>query len=107
MKSIEMIQKLSVLHCVYQTIASADGSVVEERDNVAIEFALAELGLLSDYYWNSGLQMNPHDCFIHVSNLSNEDKLLFRNLLLRIAEMGGNKLFRINCANHIIQLTNS
>ena len=101
-----MIQKLSVLHCVYQTIASADGSIVEERDNVAIEFALAELGLSSDYYWNSGIQMHPNDCFIHVSSLSTEDKLLFRNLLLRIAEMGGNKLFRINCAHHIIQLAN-
>ena len=101
-----MIQKLSVLHCVYQTIASADGSIVEERDNVAIQFALDELGLSSHYYWNSGMQMHPNDCFIHVSNLNEEDKILFRNLLLKIAEMGGNKLFRLNCAKHIIQLAN-
>ena len=99
-----MIQKLSVLHCVYQTIASADGSIEIDRDYDAIEFALSETGLSSDYYWNSALQMNPHDCFIHVSTLNDNDKQSFRNLLLRIAEMGGNKLFRINCANHIIQL---
>jgi len=101
-----MIQKLSVLHCVYQTIASADGSIDDERDKVAIQFVLDELGLTSDYYWNSGMQMHPNDSFIHLSNLSKEEKLLFRNFLLSIAEMGGNRLFRINCANHIIQLAN-
>lgn len=106
MKNIEQIQKLSVLHCVYQTIASADGSIVEERDHAAIAFALSELGLTSDYSWNSALQMHPNDCFIHVSNLSYDNKQLFRVLLLKIADMGGNQLFRINCANHILQLAN-
>jgi hypothetical protein len=104
MKSIEMIQKLSVLHCVYQTIASADGSIDAERDNEAIDFALSELGLGSAYSWNSALQLNPHDCFLHVSGLSDDDKRLFKTLLLTIAGMGGNKLFRTNCANHIFQL---
>ena len=104
MKGFEMIQKLSVLHCVYQTIASADGSIEAERDNEVINFALSELGLSSTYSWGSALQLNPHDCFIHLANLSDDDRHLFHTFLLTIAAMGGNKLFRTNCANHISQL---
>jgi len=107
MKDIEMIQKLAVLHCVYQMIASADGSVDEGRDQAAIDFALSELGLTSSYSWNSALQLNTNDCFIHVSNLNNENKQLCRNLLLEIANMGGNTFFRTTCAKHILQLANS
>ena len=35
MKDIEMIHKLSVLHCILQMIASADGGFNEERDQEA------------------------------------------------------------------------
>ena len=104
MKSIEMIQKLAILHCVYQLIASADGNIDEERDNTAIDLALSELGLTSVYSWDSALKLNPHDCFFHASTLNNDDKLSFRALLLKIASMGGNTTLRITCANHLIQL---
>jgi hypothetical protein len=104
MKNIEMIHKLSILHCVYQLIASADVNIDEERDYVAINLALSELGLTSGYSWNSALQLNPHDCFMHISMLDKNDKQLFKNLLLKIAEMGGNTAFRITCANHLVQL---
>ena len=107
MKDIEQIQKLSVLHCVYQLIASADGSIVEERDLPAIDFALSELGFTSAYSWDTALQMNPHDCFSHASNLSDDDKKLFRSMLLKIAGMAGNTEFRMTCANHILQLAKS
>ncbi len=101
-----MIKKLSVLHCLYQMIASADGTIDEERDQPAIEIALSELDLPFNC-WDSALRLNPHDCFIHLSSLNDNDKQLFRNLLLRIADMGGNTFFRISCANHIFQLANS
>lgn len=103
MKNIEQIQKLSVLHCIYQVIASADGSVVEERDQPAIDLALSELGLPSVYSWDSALQLNPHDCFFYVSTLSSADKQMFLALLLKIAGMGGNTAFRITCAKHVFQ----
>lgn len=103
MKNIEQIQKLSVLHCIYQVIASADGSVVEERDQPAIDFALDELGLSSVYSWDSALHLNPHDCFFHISTLNNDEKQLFIALLLKIAGMGGNTAFRITCAKHVFQ----
>jgi hypothetical protein len=45
LKNIETIQKLSILHCVYQLIASADGSINEERDETSIALVLSELGL--------------------------------------------------------------
>jgi hypothetical protein len=106
MKNIEMIQKLSVLHCLYQMIASADGTIDEERDQVAINVALSEVDLPFNS-WDRALRLNPHDCFIHLSSLNDDDKQLFRNLLLKIAEMGGNTFFRISCANHILQLANS
>jgi len=104
MKNIEMIQKLSVLHCVYQLIASADGSVDEERDQPAIDLASSELGITSVYSWDSALQLSPYDCFIHVAGLNDADKQLFRNLLLRVTEMGGNTFLRTTCANHLFQL---
>lgn len=103
MKNIEPIQKLSVLHCIYQMIASADGKIEEDRDHKAIELALSELGI-SSYSWDSALQLNPHDCFIHINMLSDADKQMFRELLLRIAEMGGNVEFRTSCARHLFQL---
>lgn len=99
-----MIQKLSILHCVYQTIASADGCVEPERDGEAIELALNELGLDSFYSWDSALKLNPHDCFFHINVLESVYKQQFKALLIKIAEMGGNRLFRLNCAEHIAQL---
>ena len=107
MKDIEMIQKIAVLHCVYQMIASADGSIAEERDQSAIDFAISELGLSSAYSWDTALQQNPHDCFFHVARLSDNDKQLFRSLMLEIANMGGNAFLRTSCANSIFELTNN
>jgi hypothetical protein len=106
MKDIEFYQKISVLHCVYQTIASADGSIDEERDQLAIELALSELGLNDFSYWDRSLQFNTYDAFIHLSILCNADKHLFRLLLNQVSEMGGNKISRLNCARHLIQMSN-
>jgi len=99
-----MFQKLAVLHCVYQLIASADGSIDEARDEAAIDLALTELGLNSVYSWDSALKLNPHDCFIHLAELKEADKQIFRALLFNVVELGGNRAFRVTCANHIIQL---
>jgi hypothetical protein len=104
MKDIEMIQKLSVLHCIYQMIASADGNIDAERDHAAIDFALSELQLPSVYSWDSSLGLNSYDCFIHISTLSDDNKKSFKTLLHTIAGMGGNKPVRINCADSIFQL---
>ena len=105
MKTIEMIQKLSILHCLYQMIASADGVIDEERDQAAIEIALSESDLPINC-WDRALRLNPHDCFIHVSTLNDDDNQQFKSLLLKIADMGGNNFFRVSCANHIFQLAN-
>ena len=83
MKNLELIQKLSILHCVYQVIASADGRVDEERDDAAIEYAIEELSL-SPYSWSSALQLNPYDCFTHVSGITDDEKKHFETLLLNI-----------------------
>lgn len=103
MINIEYIHKLAVLHCIYQLIASADGHIDENRDEAAIELALSELGFNSVYSWDSALKLNPHDCFWHVSTLNDNDKLLIKNLLLKIVEMGGNVNLRRTCANHLFQ----
>ncbi|MFT3753838.1 MAG: hypothetical protein QM800_13495 [Paludibacter sp.] len=103
MKDIEYIHKLSVLHCVYQLIASADGQIDEERDEAAIDLALSELGFNSVYMWDSALKLNPHDCFWHVSTLNDAEKQLVKNLFLKIVEMGGNTNLRRTCANHLFQ----
>jgi hypothetical protein len=104
MKSIEVIQKLSVLHCIYQMIASTDGNIDEDRDYDAISYALSELGLPSVYSWDSALQLHPDDCFRHLSSLSDDKKESFKTLLHTIAHMGGNESVRIICADSIFQL---
>lgn len=101
-----MIQKMAILHCVYQMIASADGSIDEERDKTAIETALTELDLPNVGYWDRALQLNPHDSFFHVSTIQAEDKALFKQLILELTTKGGNEFLRTSCANHILQLTN-
>lgn len=103
MKQLDRIQKLSVLHCVYQQIASADGNIQEERDENAISLALDTLGL-SIYDWRLGMQQNPHDSFFHLQVMSPDQKEQFRQLLLQIAEMGGHRQFRLTCAEHLFQL---
>jgi len=105
MKNIEMIQKLSVLQCIYQMIASSDGNVVGSRDDRAIDLALKELELTTNFSWNMAIKIDPHEAFRQVSTISQTDKVKFKNLLLRIAEMGGNTQFRKNCATQIFQLT--
>lgn len=103
LKNIERIQKLSILHCVYQLIASADGSINEERDETAIALVLSELGFESIHAWDSALKLNPHDCFWHVSTLNENDKLLTKDILLKIVKLGGNTTLRETCANHLFQ----
>jgi hypothetical protein len=104
MRELEQIKKLAILHCVFQTIASADGGIDEVRDYEAISFALSELGLNSIYSWDAALKLDPHDSFIHIATLSDNDKLKFRELLLAIANMGGNVEVRKTCAQHLFQL---
>lgn len=56
-KDIEMIHKLSILHCVLQVIASADGGFVTERDQAAIDMALKELDLPVGFSLNGAFRL--------------------------------------------------
>lgn len=103
MSHFSHIQQLSILHCVYQQIVSADGTLDEIRDFEAVSLALETVGL-SLYDWQLGVQQNPHDSFLHLHGLSDEHTSVFKNLLLQIAEMGGHREFRITCANHLFEL---
>jgi hypothetical protein len=105
MKNIEMMQKLAILQCIYQMIVSSDNEVVGWRDNKAIDFALSELGLTSNFSWNSAINLNPHECFKIVAQLDPMSKYQFRDLLYKIADMGGNTVYRKNCAQQLLQLT--
>ncbi len=104
MKHLEPHQKYAVLHCAFQVIASADGSIDEERDYEAISFLLAELGFSSVYAWDSALKINPHDAFYHVSMLDNDDKIAFKNMMLKISAMAGNEKLRKTCAESVFEL---
>ena len=104
MTEIEQTQKLSVLHCVYQLIASAEGNIHEERDYKSIKFALTELGFNSIHFWDAAIKLNPHDCFYYISTFEENNKKKFKNMLLKISEMEGNIKLRLLCANHISQL---
>lgn len=104
MKDLEMIQKLSVLHCILQVIASADGEYSEARDQEAIRLALVELDLPSGFSLNGALRLNPYDCFFHLSSLSDADREAFHKLMLSISGMAGNTAARTNCANYLVSL---
>ena len=105
MEHIEDKQKLAILQCIYQMIASSDGSVEPDRDNSAIDYALDTLGLrglIGTISWNKAILINPYECFKLVSELNPLDQFEFRNLLYKIADMGGNTQFRKNCAQQIL-----
>lgn len=103
LSSLEQLQKLALLHCIYQLIASADGGIDEERDHEAVTLAIQAVELTSSS-WNQALRINPHDAFYHLGGLSDEQKSGVRALLLRVAEMGGHREFRITCAHHLFEL---
>lgn len=105
MKHLEIIQKLSTLHCAYQIIASADGKVDENRDYPAIELVLNTLDL-SIHSWDSAVKMIPHDCFFHISMLSLADQKAFAQLMFQICDMGGNGSLRKICAESLFALCN-
>jgi|GEM_PF-861068 len=100
MKDIEMIHKLSVLHCILQMIASADGGFNEERDQEAIDVALKELDLPVGFSLNGALRLNPYDCFTHLYSLNDQDREAFHKLMLTIATMAGDTEVRMTCANY-------
>lgn len=106
MQNIEQTHKLSVLHCVFQLIASAEGNIDEDRDYQSIKLVLDTLNLNSIYYWDTALKLNPHDCFYHIAELDELNKNEFKKLMLKIAEMEGNIKLRVVCAKHIFQLCN-
>lgn len=105
MKNIEMIQKLAVLQCIYQMIVSSDGNVLGSRDDGAINLALKELDLTTNFSWNMAIKIDPNEAFRQVSTINFSDKQKFKSLLAQIASMGGNTTFRKNCASQIFQLT--
>lgn len=106
MKNLEMIQKLSVLQCIYQVIVSSDGSIVGSRDDAAIDYAMKELSLTSNFAWNSAIVFSPFEAFKHVSIMDYSAKIKFKFILLNIAEMGGNRSNRRDIAKQIFQRTN-
>lgn len=104
MQHLQHIQKLAILHMVYQVIASADGAVDEERDADAIGQALDFTGFSSIYSWDEALRLDPNDCMLHISMLAEADFAAFCNLLFSISRMGGNTEFRDTCTKHLIQM---
>lgn len=104
MQHLEIQHKYAILNCAFQVIASADGSIDEDRDYEAISFLLAELCFSSVYAWDSALKINSHDAFYHVSTLDNEAKAVFKNMMLKISTMAGNEKLRKTCAESVFEL---
>jgi hypothetical protein len=104
MQHLPHLQKLAILHMVYQVIASADGAIDETRDADAIELSLDATGFGSIYSWDEALRLDPNDCMFHISMLSAVDFEAFSNLLFSISQLGGNTQFRDTCTKHLIQM---
>ncbi|MDC2645744.1 hypothetical protein PO242_06160 [Bacteroides ovatus] len=115
MSSLRVEDKTAILQLVCQLILSADGSMVEERDNCVVDYVLKELGYDTDndsgaiagnILWNQATEANPFKAFQIVSELNRDVKNEVRVILLQICKMGGNFMNRVNIAQQIFQRTN-
>ena len=115
MSSLRVEDKIAILQLVCQLILSADGSMVEERDNCVVDYVLKELGYDTDsdsgaiagnILWNQATETNPFKAFQSVSELNRDVKNEVRVILLQICKMGGNFMNRVNIAQQIFQRTN-
>ena len=115
MSSLRVEDKTAILQLVCQLILSADGSIVEERDNCVVDYVLKELGYDTDndsgaiagnILWNQATEANPFKAFQIVSELNRDVKNEVRVILLQICKMGGNFMNRVNIAQQIFQRTN-
>ncbi len=102
--TLEHTIKLAFLHCVFQLIASAEGNIDEDRDHEDISLALKTVGNLSIYNWDAALRLNPHDCFYHIGNLTNELKSEFKQIIYEIAQHGTKPNLRKICADSLFEL---
>ena len=115
MSSLRVEDKTAILQLVCQLILSADGSMVEERDNCVVDYVLKELGydtcndsgaIAGNILWNQATEANPFKAFQIVSELNRDVKNEVRVILLQICKMGGNFMNRVNIAQQIFQRTN-
>lgn len=115
MSSLKAEDKIAILQLVCQLILSADGSMVEERDNCVVDYVLKELGYDTDsdsgaiagnILWNHATEANPFEAFQIVSELDRDVKNKVRVILLQICKMGGNFVNRVDIAQQIFQRTN-
>lgn len=115
MSSLRAEDKIAILQLVCQLILSADGSMVEERDNCVVDYVLKELGydtnsdsgaIAGNILWNQATETNPFKAFQIVSELNRDVKNEVRVILLQICKMGGNFMNRVNIAQQIFQRTN-
>ena len=115
MSSLRVEDKIAILQLVCQLILSADGSMVEERDNCVVDYVLKELGYDTDsdsgaiagnILWNQATETNPFKAFQIVSELNRDVKNEVRVILLQICKMGVNFMNRVNIAQQIFQRTN-
>ena len=115
MSSLRVEDKIAILQLVCQLILSADGSMVEDRDNCVVDYVLKELGYDTDsdsgaiagnILWNQATETNPFKAFQIVSELNRDVKNEVRVILLQICKMGGNFMNRVNIAQQIFQRTN-
>lgn len=102
----EYHEKLALLHCAYQLIASAEGNIDEERDFECIELVLKKTGNLSIHNWDRATGLNPHDCFKIIDNTGFEAKTEFREIMTRLTQYGTNNTLRQICAESIFKLCN-
>ena len=105
MSSLRAEDKIAILQLVCQLILSADGSMVEERDNCVVDYVLKELGydtnsdsgaIAGNILWNQATETNPFKAFQIVSELNRDVKNEVRVILLQICKMGGNFMNRVN-----------
>lgn len=100
----EYHEKLALLHCVYQLIASAEGNIDEERDFESISLALKSTGNLSIHNWDKAMSLHPHDCFKIIEQTSPEAKAEFRGIMGKLVNLGTNTRLREICAESLYKL---
>ena len=115
MGALRIEDNAAILQLVCQLIISADGGMIEERDDCVVDYVLKELGYDTNtssgatdgnLLWNRATEFNPFEAFQIVSELDRDVKNMVKTIVLQICKMGGNFVNRVDIAQQIFQRTN-
>lgn len=98
MISLNLDEKIAMLQCIYQ-IVNYKGSVLDSEDD-AIE-QIIEILETNNSVWNIAVEFDPYKSFKIVSQLNNEGIVLFKAIVEKIVNSGGDSDLNLSLAHTV------